>query len=181
MIEPLMRKLLFALAAAAVLTGCPTNAPNLATPIEEDASGAPVELTSSINVADPRAEDQFLRGFHQLEQGAWRWTERVFSLILAPPPPASSQAVSLEFRFTVPEVVFERVGAPLTLSATVNGTPVGAGSYDSPGEHFFAAEVPADALGDEPARVEFELDKAMPPSGADPRELGVVALSIALK
>jgi hypothetical protein len=33
----------------------------------------------------------------------------------------------------------------------------------------------------ETVRVDFQLDKAMPPSGADRRELGIIVLSIGLE
>ena len=32
------------------------------------------QLSSAINVGDPRAAIQLLRGFHDIENNAWRWT-----------------------------------------------------------------------------------------------------------
>jgi hypothetical protein len=41
-------------------------------------------------------------------------------------------------------------------------------------------EVPANLLSDDAVRVDFRLDKALPPGDADKRELGVVASSAGL-
>ena len=158
------------------LLACVPNEPG--EPIEEDEQAA-TALLSSVNVADPRAEAQILRGFHGLEQRAWRWTERKFAVVLAPPPPG--QPVVLNVTFSLPGVVVDAVGA-VTMTARVNGAEVGSQIFASAGQDFqFEAPVPAELLGADPAEVEIELDKAMQPGERDPRELGVIAISVSFQ
>ncbi len=165
---------LLALAAACA---CVTNEPGV--PVREEDGAAPAALLSSVNAADPQAEPQLLRGFHGLEQNAWRWTERKFSVMLQPPPPG--QPVIVNLAFTLPGVVTEAVG-PITVTARVNGEEIGSQTYPEPGEaQQFEAETPAELIGSEPAEVEFELDKAMPPSERDPRELGIIVSSVSFQ
>jgi len=177
----MLRSLLLS-ATVFVFWGCPSNAPDLARPIEEGEGGelSSIELLSTVNVADPRAGNQLLGGFHQLEQGVWRWTERKFSLILMPPEAVEGAPVALEFRFSLPEVVIDRVGA-VTIVGRVNGVLLEPQTFAEPGDYFYTRELPPGTLSEEAARVEIELDRAMPPSDQDPRELGLVANSIAFK
>jgi hypothetical protein len=162
---------------AVVFAGCPRNEPGV--PVEEGDSGRPAQLLSNVNVADPQAEPQLLRGFHGLEQQAWRWTERKFSVMLQPPPPG--QPVVLNLNFTLPGVVADTVG-PIAITARVNGQDIGTHSFAKPGENQqFEVPVPDGLLTAQPAEVEFELDKAMPPGERDPRELGIVVFSIAFQ
>jgi hypothetical protein len=168
--------------ALLLLAGCPSNEPELAQPQggTEQAQAAPEGLLSSVHMADPRAIPQLLEGFHALEQGAWRWTARKFSVALLPPPGATQQA-QLELKFSIPDAVIARLQT-VSLTARVNGVEVGSETYDKPGEYTLTKPVPASALQvGEAVKAEFELDKALPPGEADKRELGVVALSVALK
>ncbi len=163
--------------ALVLASACVQNEPGI--PIEEEPGEQPAALLSSVNVADPQAEPQLLRGFHGLEQRAWRWTERKFGVMLQPPPPG--QPVILNLSFTLPDVVTEAIGG-VNLTARVNGQPIGSQAFTEPGEgHQFEATVPDDLLSGQPAEVEFELDKAMPPSERDPRELGIIVSSISFQ
>jgi hypothetical protein len=131
-------------------------------------------------MGDPAAAAQLLEGFYGIEQGVWRWTAKKFVVALDAPA-APGQDLQLEFKFTLPEAVAGRL-QNVTLSARVNGADLGSETYDQAGDHLFAKPVPAAAVQDgEALKVEFELDKALPPSEADKRELGIVALSVALK
>ena len=171
-----MRVLLLILAV--VLCGCPSNEPQLAIPIEEESD---VVVLSTVNVADPRAEDQLLEGFHGVEQRAWRWVAKQFSVALQPPAVDGEQLVSLDLKFTVPDVVIDTVGA-ITLNAKVNGHDLGSETYTEPGQHFlFTREIPAGVLTGQTARADFEVDEAMGPGEQDTRELAVIVSSIALK
>jgi hypothetical protein len=171
------------LLAILVSAGCPGNEPELAQTngeAPENGAALPDGLLSSVHMGDPRAVPQLLEGFYGLEQGVWRWTARKFSVALQAPTGAGQDS-QLEFKFSIPEAVIARVGA-LTLTARVNGAGVGSESYQKAGEYVFAKPVPADALNSgEAVKVEFELDKALPPGEADQRELGLVAVSVALK
>ena len=171
------------LAGTLLFLACPKNEPELNPPAGEGTAAAiepPAELLSKVHVADPRGAVQLLEGFYDVEQGAWRWTKKAFSVALKPPPPLPDQPVTLELRLTVPEVSIQRLQT-LTLSATVNGVPVGAETFDKPGDYAFTKPVPAEALDEEIAKVEFRLDKAIAAGEIESRELGLVASSIALK
>ena len=50
--------------------------------------------------------------------------------------------------------------------------------YLSPGDFLYERDVPASALVQEMATVEFSLDKVAPPVAPDIRELGIVVTSV---
>jgi hypothetical protein len=165
-----------------LLPGCASNEPELA-PESEAAENpaAPEGLLSSAHMGDPRAAPQLIEGFYGLEQGVWRWTARKFVVALQAPSGGAGQDTQLEFSFTLPETVISRLQA-ITLTARSNGTEIGSETYTQPGEYVFTKPVPAALLqGGGAIKVEFELDKALPPGDADKRELGLVAVSVALK
>jgi hypothetical protein len=170
-----------ALGVALLLAGCPHNAPELAQP-RDGAATAAEGFVSSLHMADQRqSERQLLEGFHRLEQGVWRWTARRFSVGLLPPPGSGGQDVQLEFHLVVPEIVISHLGA-VTLSAWINGAAAGGETFVKPGEHVFVRPVPAGVLREgEVAKIEFELDKSFWPDEPPKRELGVIAVSVALK
>lgn len=139
------------------------------------------QLLSSLHMADPRAEEQLLRGFHQIEGGAggaWRWTERVFAVALK--PPAAGRLVRLELTGRIAGLSIEKLG-PITLSATIGGTAVGSETFSNEGDIAFSKPVAAELIEGGSVEVLFELDKALPPGDADARELGLVISSIALQ
>jgi tRNA (mo5U34)-methyltransferase len=114
------------------------------------------------------------RGWHELEYGAARWTERRFSArldVAAPLAPAT-----LRFRFHLPEALVGR--RPLTrLRASVNGSPLPPAEFSTPGEHEYSATLPSVPAG--VAAIEFELSfeheaAAVGPTDSDQRELGVM-------
>ena len=180
-----MRKLVLValLAATLLFVACPKNEPELNRPAGEKTATPiqpPAELLSTVHMADPRGAVQLLEGFYDVEQGVWRWTKKAFSVALKPPLPLPDQAVTVELKLTVPEVSIQRLQT-LTLSATVNGVPVGAETFDKPGDCTFTKPVPAEALDQKIAKVEFWLDKAIAAGEIETRELGLVATSVALK
>ncbi|HJT88660.1 MAG TPA: hypothetical protein VJ732_12410, partial [Bryobacteraceae bacterium] len=87
-------------------------------PRPTDESGA--SIASTIHTGDPKLAAQLISGFYQIEQGAWRWTGRQFTVVLHPPLGAAQNGARLEMDFTVPPVSIEKLGAQ-TLSATMNG------------------------------------------------------------
>lgn len=171
-----MRNAVLLLTVLPAVCACPANAPDLTPIAEEAADGAPV-LLSAVNVADPKAEEQLLDGFYGLENGAWRWTMRRFAVALQPPA-SGAETLFLEMRFTIPEVIAERFGGA-RIAAAVNGGALETESFDGQGEFLYSKEVAA--AGGGPLRVEFELENAVPAGEVDPRELGVIVTSIALK
>lgn len=173
-----MRNVVLLLPALLAAWACPANAPDL-TPIQETFDGAAPTLLSSVNVADPRAADQMIDGFYGLENGSWRWAARRFVVALQPSENRVEPSF-LEMRFTIPELIARRFSGAKIL-VKVNGNELEPESFEGQGEFFYSKEVPASVLSEEPARVEFELENAIPAGEIDQRELGVIVTSIALK
>jgi hypothetical protein len=134
-------------------------------------------LATVLNTADPRVAPQLVRGFHPVEGNAWRWTAGRFAALLKPPAGAETKGATLVFRFTIPDVVIQRL-KPLTLTASVGGAALSPQTYSTPGQQIYSHDVPAAALKGDSVLVEFTLDKHLPPQGLDQRELGVIASMI---
>jgi tRNA (mo5U34)-methyltransferase len=126
-------------------------------------------LVAESRLAGPEQGFHLERGWHELEHGASRWTQRLFSVrvdVAAPLAPAT-----LRFVFHLPEAVMER--RPHTrLRASINGSPLPQAEFSTPGEHEYSATLPSLAAG--VAVIDFELDAATGPTDADQRELGVM-------
>jgi hypothetical protein len=143
---------------------------------------SPTPLTSLLSVlkmSDPAAEPQLVRGFYGVESGSWRWTASRFAVTLHPPEGSAQMGATLQFQFSLPEVIVNKLG-PVTLSATVNGTPLPSQTYTKPGEYNYTSAVPPAALSTATAALEFSTNKAIPPSNGDKRELALVAVSVGL-
>jgi hypothetical protein len=93
---------------------------------------------------------------------------------------AAQKGATLQLRLTVPAVVIEKL-TTITLSATIGGSALPPETYTQPGDYTYTREVAPALLAGESVRVDFQLDKSMPPSGADLRDLGVVVLSAGLQ
>jgi hypothetical protein len=137
-------------------------------------------MASAVSMGDPKAETQLINGFHGVEAGAWRWTAKQFSLVLRPPTGSGERGGKLQLKLTVPPVVIEKLKA-LALSAAANGSALAPESYTQPGEYVYTREIPASALTGESVKIDFQLDKAIPPSGGDLRELGIIVLNASLE
>jgi hypothetical protein len=109
-------------------------------------------------VRPPAERSQLLGGWHKLENDAWRWTERKFSLWLAEPARVTLQC-------TVPGLISH----PVTLVG--NGVSQ---TFPGPGDGSFTF----DAGG---GVVEFELNSALPPDRNDARERGIVVRGVELR
>jgi hypothetical protein len=159
-------------AAALVLGGCSRPAGIVVE--AEDTFPGPATV---VEMADSRLAPLLLGGWHDLEAGSWRWTERRFTVLLKAPP--GGQAATLKLEFALPDAVAARFGS-VRLAAKVNGTPLPAQSYEQAGQLTYSCRVPPEALRGETALVEFELDKALPPGPNDARELGVIVAGVGL-
>jgi hypothetical protein len=137
-------------------------------------------LSSMINMADPSTAPQLVSGFHALENGAWRWTMRKFSVMLKPPLGSDQNGAMLRFRLFISDDQINRVG-PITLSAEIDGHPLDPQTFTKPGDYAYSRTVPADLLKAPSVKVVFSLDKAREPDGVDGRQLGVVASLIGLQ
>ena len=134
-------------------------------------------LAAVVNMADARASVQLLKGFHDVEGNAWRWTMGKFSVTLRPPLNASQKGATLVVKMSIPEAIIGKVKST-TLTANVNGAAIAGETYTKAGEYTYSRDVPASALGADAVTVDFALDKFLPPGVADQRELGVVVSSI---
>ena len=146
----------------------------------------PVQLTeeaglaSVIQAADPRAASQFVKGFHVVENNSWRWTTHAFTVTLRPPRNAAQNGARLMLTFVIPDVVLEKVQS-MKLSAKVNGLDLPPEQYTNAGAKTFTRDVPASALSGEAATVDFTLDKFLPPTANDQRELGIIVSAAGLE
>ena len=137
-------------------------------------------MASTIHMGDPQTATQLVSGFYGIEQNAWRWTGRRFSLVLRPPFGAAQKGGTLQLRLTVPPVAIEKLKT-ISLSATIGGSALPPETYTQAGDYTYTRDVAPALLAGDFVRVDFQLDKSMPPSGADLRDLGVVVLTAGLE
>ena len=147
--------------------------------VEEPPHQPSAQLASMVRMGDPTMASQLAGGFYDIEAGAWRWTARKFAVNLRPPEHAAGQGAVLELHLTVPPPSIAKLGG-ITLSASIGGTALAPETYSKAGEYTYRRDVPANLLAGAAVRIDFQLDKAMPPGDGDKRELGVVASSVAL-
>jgi tRNA (mo5U34)-methyltransferase len=147
-----------------------TNA-NAADPVTPEGDVRAYILAES-RLATPAGELELERGWHELEHGGWRWTERRFSVRLN--LSESLAPATLRFVFDVTDHVLARHSA-VTLTARLNDHRLPPATFSTPGEHEYTATVPSLPAG--PARIEFELDTTLAPADGEERELGGILVS----
>jgi hypothetical protein len=140
---------------------------------------APLYLSSFLHMGDPKAEPQLVSGFHEVENNAWRWTAQRFSVALRPPFGAAQKGATLDLRLTVPPPVIQKLTS-VTLKASIGGTALPPETYSAAGDYDYKRDVAPSLLAGDAALIEFQLDKALAPSPADERELGIVVSRIGL-
>lgn len=172
-----MRKLILLALAALLLAspGCKRKRhPNPMATIEDESP-----LASSVSMADTAASSQLLAGFHAVEQGAWRWSARKFSLSLAVPENAATRGATLELKAALPDAIAQQM-LGVTITPTLGGHTLTPRKLDQTGEHVIAFDVPASLLNTAAVIVDFELDKSIPPREGESRELGLVIAQVSL-
>jgi hypothetical protein len=112
---------------------------------------------------------EFLSGFHEMEEGAWRWTQRKFSILVN--HEYADRPATVQLRFSIPESLVKTFGA-VTLTAFVDSMPLASQTFTQAGDALYAANTPAPLLGTR-ARVDFEMSHAFAGLGQDQRELCV--------
>ena len=171
---------LFSIAIAGTgwfLVGCrPAETPA----VSENAPEVVTELKSTIEMGDPEAAAQLLSGFYEVEGGSWRWTMSRFSVILAAPKGAADKGAELVLHFTIPQAVIDKLG-PITLSAQAGEMALPPETCTRAGDYVYQRKLPATAVAGEAVTVTFSLDKFLPPTKTDRRELGVIVTSIGLR
>lgn len=137
-------------------------------------------MRSVLMMGDPKVEPQLITGFHGIEAAAWRWTAKQFTVALKPPFGSGQKGAKLTVKLTIPAVTVEKL-KNVSLSATAGGSSLPPETYTTAGDYFYVREIPASLLTGDSLRVDFQLDKAIAPSSADIRELGIIVLTIGLE
>ena len=163
------RIMLVSLGVCLALAGCRSKQKVRVQATEEEAPS----LASTVHTADPRVAAQLISGFYGIEDNAWRWTAGKFSVLLRPPRTSAQKGAILQLKFALPDPIINPLKR-ISISATVNGTALPAETYTKSGEYTYARDVPPNLMAGEAVKVEFAMDKALPPSSADQRELGLV-------
>jgi len=133
---------------------------------------------SIIRMADLHTQKQLLRGFYQLEAGAWRWSEKDFSVMLKVPEGASKNGGVLTLQGSLaPECV---QNGPLEISSHVGDQTLEKKSFSKPGEIIYRVDVPASALTTPLIAAEFSLSSTHRVPG-DARDLGIITSVIGLR
>jgi len=101
-------------------------------------------------------------------------------VVLRPPIGAAQSGATLVMALTVPQVAIDHAKS-LTLSASIEGTPLPPETYTKAGQYEYKRDAPASALSKPAVRIQFSLDNAMPPAGAERRELGIIVASVGLQ
>ncbi|HEX5432389.1 MAG TPA: glycosyltransferase family 39 protein [Bryobacteraceae bacterium] len=131
------------------------------------------ELASSVSMGDPRFEGQ-LTGFYKPDSDGSRWTGREFSVTLGSPTSPGNGA-QFSMRLYISDVSIQKLG-PLTLSASIGGHELAPAIYDRSGLYTYRRDLMPEWIGQGPIHIYCTLDKALPPSPSDSRELGIVVL-----
>jgi tRNA (mo5U34)-methyltransferase len=132
-------------------------------------------LIRNRRTTDPGLTARLVSGWHELEEGRWRWTERIFSVEL----PTSDLRTDpmLELEFVYPDVLKHHTGS-IQIHAQIGDTPLSVGQYSDAGEQVYRVRVPLNLLTKPAVLVKFELNQALPPDSQDRRERGIIALSV---
>jgi hypothetical protein len=138
-------------------------------------------MASIIHTGDPQSETQLVTGFYDIEEHAWRWTAQRFSVVLRPPAGGAERGATLTVQLAVPDAVLSKLKT-ISLSGTIGQTPLSPETYTQSGPFTYTRDIPASVLNAEAVRIDFQLDKALPPgTGGDRRELGVIVSSVGLE
>jgi hypothetical protein len=121
-----------------------------------------------------------LEGFYALEQGRFRWTRQNFAVTFDKLNRPGAGTTRLALSLYIPESTIQKLG-PLRLSARLGDHGLAAATYRQSGGYMFERDVPTEWLTDGPSRFEFALDKSIPPTAADQRELGIVVNDVQLR
>ena len=164
-------------ALAIILSGVACRGKHNAVAVQNEEDTGP-RMLSTVRANDAKAGMQLLSGFYPIEGNAWRWTSGKFSALLKTPAGAAQRGATVSFDFTIPEVVIQH-SKTIALTASVNGMVLKTADYKAAGAETFTADVPATALTSDSVKVDFALDKTLPPS-VDKRDLGVIATSVGI-
>jgi hypothetical protein len=145
---------------------------------QTDAEGP--QMSSIVHTGDPKSETQLVNGFYGIEQGSWRWTGQRFSVVLRPPAGAAQKGATLNLQLAVADAT---IGAlkTITLSGSAGAATLPPETYTQAGSYTYTRDLPPTQLTGETVRIDFQLDKALPPHGTEQRGLGLIVSSVALE
>jgi hypothetical protein len=158
------------------LTACKRTQPavNVGTTDEEGP-----QLASIIHTKDQ--SEQLVTGFYNVEENAWRWTAQKFSVVLKPPVGSAQRGATLTMQCSIPDAVIAKLKT-VSLTGTIGATALAPETYTQPGPYTYTRDIPANLLNADAVRVDFQLDKALPPgANGDQRELGIIVSSVGLE
>jgi hypothetical protein len=147
--------------------------------VEEQGSEVPL-LAATVHTGDPKLESQLLSGFYGIEQNAWRWTAQQFSVALRPPAGAAQKGATLNVQLAVADATINQLRT-VTLSASAGTATLAPETYTQAGSFTYTRDVPATQLTGDTVRIDFKLDKALPPAVSDQRDLGLIVSTIGLE
>jgi len=143
-------------------------------------SSAQTQLpVSSVFAGDPSVAGHFTKGFYQIEEHAWRWTGKQFSVELSPPLHANQTGAQLVMKLAVPDAVLQKSNS-LQLSASIQGYNLEPQTYTKPGQYTYTRDVPGDKLQSSVVQIDFAVDHTLPPTQSDIRELGIIVSQVGL-
>lgn len=142
----------------------------------EPASLQPASASHVVHANPPLQLD----GLYALEESRFRWTKRKFAITFAELNPASAGAARLVLSLYIPESAIRKLG-PIRLTARFGDHVLAPATYRQPGSFTFERELTAQWLASGPNRFEFALDKSIPPTSTDPRELGIIFVNAVLQ
>ena len=174
-----MRRLITAAALAAILltaSACRKKNKPRTDLVQEEPAG----LVTMLHTADPRGAVQLLRGFHDVENDAWRWSAGEFAATLRVPKNAAQKGATLILKFAIAEPSIQKFGS-VTIAGKLDSLDLKPEKYTAAGAATYTREIPASALAGESVTVSFKLDKFIPSSDADQRDLGVIVSLIGLE
>ena len=163
------------LAALAGLAGCKKDKKAIQY-VDEGGS----QLASAVNVADPKTAIQLLRGFHDVENNAWRWTGPKFAVALRPPKGTGADGAKLFLEYAVPELFLQKVPKS-TLTIMVSGKALEPEVITKAGASRLERAVPADLLKGDVINIDFALDQYLTAGQVDQRELGLIVSVVGLQ
>ena len=138
-------------------------------------------LASKLEMGNAAINNQLTAGFYTNGGQDWRWTARRFSVVVMPPPGSAREGAQLIVKLYFPDTEIQKIG-PVTLRPSIGDVSLLAETFTSGGAFEYHADVPAFFLRpDRMLAILFELDRALSPSQADGRELGVVVSEISLR
>jgi tRNA (mo5U34)-methyltransferase len=118
----------------------------------------------------PDLQVRAVAGWHEVEQDAWRWTMKRFSLEVVLPKDQPAREFAL--KFTVPEVVISS-SPTVRVKCSIGGDSAGAITCDSPGTIEFRGVFPESALRKPEIALDFAVESSFTSPG-DEREVGIL-------